>query len=344
MSEVLAGALSLLLATNKAAVLNAALVERAGIAVPVAGTNDPVETEFQALLRLDDQVSDEVERWLDALPDGAEVGAELKAKIDARQEEVRKRYTAFMERNPKHARAVIAYGSFLGDLGDEFAMADQWEKARVMDPSNPAVWNNLAGHYAHRGPVEKAFPYFEKAIELKPTEAQYWHSLGTVTYLFRRDAEKYYGVDEQGVFKKAFEFYAKATALRPLDFKLASDVAQTWYGVKPAPATNAVERKAADLAVIESGLGAWTNAMRLATLAEEREGVRLHMARWQIKAGRWAEARAHLDAVTNQVHAIVKARLERNWREKQGLPPENAPSDGPGSAVGKTPEKPTEKP
>ena len=344
MSDVLAGALSLLLATNKTALLSTALVERAGIAAPAVTTNDPVEVEFQAILRLDDQVGDEVERWLDALPDGAEVGAELKAKIDRRHDEVRGRYTSFLEKHPGHARAVIAYGSFLGDIGDEFAMVDQWEKARAMDPSNPAVWNNLAGHYAHRGPIEKAFPYFEKAIELKPTEAQYWHSLGTVTYLFRRDAEKYYGLDEQGVFRKAFEFYAKATALRPLDFKLASDVAQTWYGVKPAPATNAVERKAADLAVIESGLGAWTNAMRLATLDEEREGVRLHLARWQIKAGRWAEARTHLDAVTNAVHSVVKVRLERTWREKQGLPPLGVPPAGSGSPEGKAPSAPVDRP
>lgn len=345
MSDVLAGALSLLLATNKTAVLSTALVERAGIALPAGATNDPVEAEFQAILRLDDQVGEEVERWLDALPDGTEVSAELKARIDDRQGEVRKRYTAFLQKNPGHARAVIAYGSFLGDIGDEFAMVDQWEKARAMDPSNPAVWNNLAGHYAHRGPIEKAFPYFEKAIELKPTEAQYWHSLGTVTYLFRRDAEKYYGLDEQGVFRKAFEFYAKATALRPLDFKLASDVAQTWYGVKPAPAPDEAGRKRAELAVIESGLGAWTNVLRLATLDEEREGVRLHLARWQIKAGRWAEARTHLDAVTNATHSVVKARLERSWRDKQGQPPKTATSEAsPAAPVGERPAGPAEKP
>jgi len=123
------------------------------------------------------------------------------------------------------------------------------------------------------------------------------------------------------VFKKAFQFYAKATALRPLDFKLASDVAQTWYGVKPATAETDAAKKAAELVVIDSGLGAWTNALRLATLDEEREGVRLHMARWQIKAGRWSEARTHLDGVTNAIHTTVKVRIERTWRDKQGLPP-----------------------
>ena len=57
MSDVLAGALSLLLATNKTALLNTALVEKAGITVPMYATNDPVETEFQAFRRLDDRVS-----------------------------------------------------------------------------------------------------------------------------------------------------------------------------------------------------------------------------------------------------------------------------------------------
>ena len=128
-------------------------------------------------------------------------------------------------------------------------------------------------------------------------------------------------------------------ALRPLDFKLASDVAQTWYGVKPAPATNEPARKAAELAVIESGLGAWTNALRLATLDEEREGVWLHLARWKIKAGRWAEVRTHLDAVTNLVHAVVKQRLERNWREKQGLPPETATEKAPADTAVEKPAK-----
>jgi tetratricopeptide (TPR) repeat protein len=317
MSDVLAGALSVLLATNKGAALTNLVAERTGIVESVAVTNSPTETEFQALLKLDDETSEQVEKWLDALPDGAEVPAELQARIRARYDIVERAYKDFMGKNPKHAPAVIAYGSFLGETGDEFAMADQWERARAMDPSNPAVWNNLAGHYAHRGPIEKAFPYLEKAIELNPKEPQYWHSLGTVTYLFRRDSETYYKTDEQGVFRKAFEFYDKAMQLRPLDFKLAADVAQTWYGVKPATADTDEARKAAEVKLVESGLSAWTNAFRLAPDDGDREGVRLHYARWQIRAGRWDEARKNLDLVTNSVHDVLKARLERNLSDRQ---------------------------
>jgi tetratricopeptide (TPR) repeat protein len=325
MSDVLAGALSLLLSTNKGAALTNLVAEQTGVVATVPSTNDPVAVEFQALLKADDEATDEVQHWLDALPGGAEVSTELKGRIDARYGGITRTYEDFIRRNPRHAPAVIAYGSFLGETGDELGMADQWEKAREMDPSNPAVWNNLAGHYAHRGPIEKAFPYFEKAIELNPREAQYWHALGTVTYLFRRDAEKYYGTDEQGVFRKAFEFYDRAMALRPLDFKLAADVAQTWYGVKPAPAAVEESRKSAELALVESGLRAWTNAFRLAADDAAREGVRLHYARWQIRSGRWNEARTNLDLVLDPSLEPMKARLERNWREKQNPKAEPKP-------------------
>ena len=320
MSELLAGALSVLLATNKEAALTRLAPAPATAAISAAaGTNDPVQVEFRALLKADDETSDQVEKWLDALPAGAEVPAELKARIDEREEALRQRYEEFLRKNPGHAEARLAYGSFLGDAGDDAGMVLQWEKARELAPGNPAAWNNLAGHYAHRGPIEKAFPYMLKATELNPQEAQYWHSLGTLTFLFRRDAETFFKTDEQGVFRKAFEFYGKALSLQPNSFKLAADVAQTWYGVKPAPAEDEAGRKAAELQVVESGLKAWTNAFRLATDVPEREGVRLHFARWQIRARRWDEARTQLDLVSDPGLLELKARLERSWRDRQVL-------------------------
>lgn len=318
MSELLAGALSVLLSTNKEAALTQLVpAPAAAVATANAGTNDPVQVEFRALLKLDDEVTTEVQKWLDALPAGAEVSPELKARIDEREGLLRQRYEDFLQKQPAHAEARLAYGSFLGDSGDEAGMVVQWEKAREVAPNNPAAWNNLAGHYAHRGPIEKAFPYLEKAIELNPRESQYWHSLGTLTFLFRRDAETHFKTDEQGVFRKAFEFYGKAMELQPLSFRLAADVAQSWYGVKPAPAADDEGRKAAELKLVESGLKAWTNAFRLATDGAEREGVRLHFARWQIRARRWEEARTQLDLVTDPSWLELKARLERSWRDRQ---------------------------
>ncbi len=317
MSDVLVGALSLLLATNKATALTNLVAERTGWVEPVAATNDPVAMEFQALLKEDDVVTEQIQKWLDAFPTGTEIPAETKKKIDEREDGLRRKYEDFLLKNPRHAEATIAFGSFLGDTGDEAGMVVQWEKARELDPSNPAIWNNLGGHYAHRGPIEKAFPYLEKAIELNPKEAQYWHALGTLTFLFRRDAETYYKLDEPGVFKKAFEFYDKALALQPLSFKLAADVAQTWYGVRIPAKLADEERKLEEARIVESGLKAWTNAFRLALDDNAREAVRLHYARWQIRAGQWNAARTNLDLVTDPALGELKGRLERNWKEKQ---------------------------
>ncbi len=99
------------------------------------------------------------------------------------------------------------------------------------------------------------------------------------------------------------ELYAKAIKLDPTNFPLASDVAQTYYGIKPTRT--------------EDALIAWTNALHIAHDDVEREGVYLHFARLKLHAERFAEARAHLSAVTNEMYADLKKRLARNIEEQE---------------------------
>ncbi len=150
------------------------------------------------------------------------------------------------------------------------------EKARVLDPKNPAPWNQLANEFTHHGPVKKAFEYYEKAIELDPGEAIYYQNLGTTVYLFRTDSKEYYHLDEQKIFDKALALYQQAMKLDPNNFELAQDVAQTYYGIKPTRTDEA--------------LNAWTNALKIADTPIERDGVYLHLARFELNAGRFAAA------------------------------------------------------
>src|SRR5206468_6813978 len=130
-------------------------------------------------------------------------------------------------------RARIAFASFLGDLNDEEASQTEYENALELETNNPAIYNNLANIYGHTGPVKKAFEFYARAIELNPSEPVYYHNFGTTVFLFRKDAREFYGIDEQQVFNKALELYAKAIKLDPTNFPLASDIAQTYYGIKP---------------------------------------------------------------------------------------------------------------
>jgi tetratricopeptide (TPR) repeat protein len=296
---------------------NAAKAAGGATIVAAPESKAAVEREYHKLMEADDDAQAEVDKWIRDNEEFAAKGAgappaQLKRRIQERFEPVRKAYEDFLERHPSHVEARIAYASFLGDLKDEESAQEQLEKALALDPKNPAIYNNLANICGHIGPIKKAFEYYAKAIQLNPLEPVYYHNFGTTVYLFRTDAKEYYGIDEQQVYAKAFGLYSNAMRLDPMNFPLASDVAQTYYGLKPLPTDTALQ--------------AWTNALRIAHDEIEREGVYVHFARVKLLAGRYDEARAHLNAVTNAMYAQLKDRLDRNLKEKLSeAQPTNAP-------------------
>src|SRR5436190_15909941 len=308
MSNLLVGVVSALVASNQPVALSNLVVKETGVSVAIANTNDPVEKELQKLMEQDDEAQAEVDKWIRENQEFVAKGAggsaaALNDRIRKRFEPVRKAYDDFVTRHPKNAHARIAYASFLGDIHDEDGAFDQLEKARALDSTDPAVWNNLANYHGHYGPVTKAFDYYAKAIELNPSEPVYYHNFGTTVFLFRKDAVEHFNITEQQVFDKALELYSHALKLDPANFPLASDVAQTYYGIKP-PRT-------------DDALRSWTNALSLAHDEIEREGVYVHFARLKTHSGRFAEAHAHLEAITNAMYADLKRRLVRTLNDKE---------------------------
>ena len=279
-----------------------------------ARTPDSVEQEFQKLMEEDDAAQEQVDQWIkERTPDVNT--AELNMRIKARLEPVKRNYEDFLRRHRDHTRARTAYGSFLNDIHDEDGAREQLEQALQSDTNNPAVYNNLANIYGHSGPVKKAFEFYQKAIELSPNEPVYFENFATTVYLFRVDAREYYNINEQEVFTKAMGLYSNAMRLDPTNFTLASDVAQSYYAIKPWR--------------FEDALKCWTNAYNLAHDELEREGVRVHFARVKIQAGRFEEARDHLNSVTNQMYAQLKQRLTKVLAEKESGGSTNSPA-GPG--------------
>ena len=324
MTNFIIAALGALLATNQPLGISNLVHSETGIAVKVTGSNNPVEKEFKKLMEEDDAAQAEVDKWIRDNAEFTAKGGGLSApdfnkKIRERFAPVRKGYERFIEQHTNHVGAMVAYASFLHDLGDEEGERNYLERALDIDKTDPAIWNNLANYYGHRGPVKKAFSYYEKALELDPNEPVYFHNFGTTVFLFRKDVKEYYDINEQQVFDKALGLYSNALRLSPNDFPLASDVAQTYYGIKPSRT--------------EDALRAWTNAFNIANDEIEREGVHTHFARIKLNAGHFDEARAHLDAVTNSMYTDLKTRLERNLREKSSAT-NAAPAD-------KTPESST---
>jgi tetratricopeptide (TPR) repeat protein len=308
MNNLAIGLLSAMLAINLPLAASNSTQPDAGASVAVANSNVPAEQELQTLMDADDAAQAEVDKWIRDNDAFAAQGAgesrdDLNKRILARFDSVRKGYQDFLRRHPDNARGHLAYGSFLNDIGDEDASELQNETAAQLDPKNPAAWNNLANYFGEHGPVTNAFADYAKAIELNPNEPVYYQNFATTVYLFRTDVKEFYGINEQQVFDKALALYQKAIKLDPDNFPLATDYAQSYYGIKPLRTNDA--------------LVAWTNALKTAHDDTEREGVFIHLARVKIAAGRFDEARAQLAAVTNSVYADLKKRLERSLLERE---------------------------
>ena len=333
MSSLLIGLLSAAVATNQSAAVSNLIVQSTGISVTVPDTSDPVARELQKLLVHDDAAQEEVDRWIQEArgdPAKADVISQttLRARVKQRLEGVRKAYEEFLQAHPNHAGARLAYGSFLNDIQEEEAAGVQWEKARELDPKNPAAWNNLANFYGHRGPVTKAFEYYLKAIEINPTEPVYYENLATTVYLFRRDATNYFNISETEVFDKALSLYRQALKLDPDNFLLATHYAESYYGIKaPQTSDGEADRKAAQK-LNEEALAAWQMAHKLARDEVEREGVLVHFARLNIGGGRFAEARKNLASLTNAMFGGIKQtltkKLDRLETEASHHPTSNA--------------------
>jgi hypothetical protein len=91
--------------------------------------------------------------------------------------------------------------------------------------------------------------------------------------------------------------------LAPDSFVLATDYAESYYGIRPLRTNDA--------------LAAWTNAMTVARTDAERQGVELHLARVKIAAGFFGQAGNHLAAVTNAAYLGLKKQLCRSLADHE---------------------------
>jgi cytochrome c-type biogenesis protein CcmH/NrfG len=280
-------------------------------------TSDPRYVELQKVMEADDAADAEIDRWIterramDPTDPRAESELAFRKRIEVKNEEIQKQYEALLAKHPTYAPARNAFASFLAESGNEEDAIVQLEKASEISPKDAAVWNNLANLYGHVGPIQKAFPAYEKAVELNPYEPVYRYNLATVVFLFRKDAMEYYRCDEQQVFNRALATYREVRRLRPNNFRYAFDYAQTYYGVKPAPADTSEGKRLAELKLAESARAGWLEALTLADNEEDRNGIFLHLARWNIRTGDFASARTNATADSSIAEGYF--RVDAPW-------------------------------
>ncbi len=314
MSDLTIGLLSALLATNQPQAVSNLVQQQTGISVPVPDDNDPEKKALEQLMIADDAAMDEVNAWIstNSISRTNTVAIEaLNKRIHTRLDVVGDGYKQFLREHPDSAKGYLAYGSFLNDTGDEDGARVQYENSKQLDPKNPAVWNNLANYYGENGELTNAFEHYTEAIRLDPSEPVYYQNFATTVYLYRKDAREYYHINEAQVFDKALGLYKEAMKLSPGNLVLATDYAESYYGIRPLRTNDA--------------LVAWTNVLNISRDDNEREGVMIHLARVKIAAGLYDQAQGTLNAITNPAYADLKKRLQRSLEDHKNPPPEPGP-------------------
>jgi len=322
-NDLLTGILTALLSTNSPATISNLINSRAPLvkAALQAVESDPVEAEFKRLMEQDDEARERIDSVIQQNAQDDSAKPALKRLGQAEQLEglaapVRKAYEAFIAKHPRHARARIAYGSFLNEIAEEGAGLEQWLKAKEIDPKDPAAWNNLANHYGHNGPLTNALTHYAKAIELNPHESVYYQNLAATLYLFRVQSADFLGKSVQEVMNASMQMYHKAMELDPSNFRLATDVAQSYYGLPGFKGAKTEPEMIKQRGISENALNAWTNAFRLAGDDIERQGVLIHMARLSLHLGRKSEAQAALNSVTNAMFTSTRTALLRKLQQE----------------------------
>lgn len=146
---------------------------------------------------------------------------------------VRQAYEEVLKRYPENASAKTYYAELIYDHvtqpGDQEKAVRLWEEAVKTDPKFSDAWNNLAIHYSHSGSYKECFDAMDKALEVKPNNADYLFNAVQFYLIHTPQVEKHYGWSTEQTFNKALDYSRRAAELRPDSYPLWQDYASNFY-------------------------------------------------------------------------------------------------------------------
>ena len=211
-------------------------------------------------------------------------------------------YKHFLNDHPRHTRAMVAYGSLLYEQHLEDEGVRWWEKAIAIDPREAYAYNSLANDYGHNGHADKALLYYQKAIDLVPTEPIFRFNWATTCQMFRNESTKVYGWSKEEIFQHSLEQFRQARDLVPQDFEMASTYAETFY-MMPKPDW-------------QGAYDGWQFCLNQPLDDQQRQLVYANLARVCNRMGRNDEARQWLAKLTDNGQSAVRRAIERKIAEQ----------------------------
>jgi tetratricopeptide (TPR) repeat protein len=126
---------------------------------------------------------------------------------DGKHAEVIELSKLFLQKYPDSADVLLKMGASYGVLEDYQNAQSCFEKVKILQPQDPAPWNNIGTLLKMQNDIESATGYYEKALEIDP---RHFDSLKNLSFCL-------------GDLKKtedAIEYLQRALAVRPENFEL----------------------------------------------------------------------------------------------------------------------------
>jgi tetratricopeptide (TPR) repeat protein len=267
------------------------------LARSVRGEEDPrdAERQFRFLLSRGDELRAQSDEF------GNHTSAAVTNHWKAQFHRLEGDYQHFLNNHPQHARAMVAYGDLLYEEENEEAGVRWWEKAIAADPREPYAYNELANHYGHFGKADEALRYYEKAIELAPTESIFRFNWATTCQLFRKESHAVYGWSVDEIFQHSLEQFRSARDLSPQDYDLSTAYAETFYQM-PKPDWREAYK-------------AWQFCLNQLLTDSQRQFVCANLARVCIRLERYDEAREWVSKLSGSGQDSVRRAIERKIAE-----------------------------
>jgi len=221
----------------------------------------------------------------------------LDKEIELRIKEIDEAYKDYIERYPRSTFGQILYGKFLRKIDrpdDAYAV---FLDIHEDNPDIPVVNQHLALFASEIGDFKVAYKYFEKAIELDPSQALYYYQLGEFLYTYKMELMKNHILSISEIEEKMVSCFQKAHELNRENRDFHVRWAESYFD-KFNPDWNSV-------------LKIWDELLETSQNLFEREVLQLQKVRVLLELKRYPEANEILKSVSDPSLAETKEKLTR---------------------------------
>lgn len=186
-------------------------------------------------------------------------------------------YEKLINAAPNYSAAYISYGMMLHRIGERTASNAMLLRADEMDPYHAIVKNQMGNYQAEEGNYPEAMGFYQMAIDLRPDEPLYHYQLGNLLFSYKR-----LFIDDklflpEGIDLEIQNRFRKAAMLAPAHLPYRLRYAQSFFDIARPN--------------WEAALEEWQQLVDFVQSPEEKQMMKLYMARTRFLMGHHTAAR-----------------------------------------------------